>query len=128
MRADRHPVGEDNIFRVVERNVSDQMVRSLEAWGETRDRVSEALLLQIYGQPLLQALSTAVDRLSADFGTWRTPWGDINRFQRFKNTIAPEFDDSAPSIPVGYTAATWGSLDGQSLDCAGEYQVRGERR
>jgi acyl-homoserine-lactone acylase len=65
-------------------------------------------------QPLLQALSTAVDKLTADFGTWRTPWGDINRMQRFKNTIAPEFDDTAPSVPVGFTAATWGSLASHS--------------
>ena len=40
--------------------------------------------------PLLEALSTAVGRLTADFGTWRTPWGDINRIQRIKNTITPE--------------------------------------
>jgi acyl-homoserine-lactone acylase len=60
--------------------------------------------------PLLQALSTAVDRLTADFGTWRTPWGEINRFQRITNEITPRFDDAQPSIPVGYTAATWGSL------------------
>jgi acyl-homoserine lactone acylase PvdQ len=60
--------------------------------------------------PLLQALSAAIDRLTADFGTWRTPWGDINRFQRITNEITPRFDDAQPSIPVGYTAATWGSL------------------
>jgi acyl-homoserine lactone acylase PvdQ len=65
-------------------------------------------------QPLLAALSTAVDKLTADFGTWRTPWGDINRIQRIKNTIAPEFDDAAPSVPVGFTAATWGSLASHS--------------
>ncbi|WP_332670906.1 DUF3141 domain-containing protein [Aromatoleum sp.] len=56
VRADRHPVGEDNIFRIVENHMSDQIVRALEAWGDLRDRASEALFLQIYGQPLLQAL------------------------------------------------------------------------
>jgi acyl-homoserine lactone acylase PvdQ len=59
---------------------------------------------------LLQALSAAVDRLTVDFGSWRTPWGDINRFQRLVNELTPRFDDAAPSIPVGFTAATWGSL------------------
>jgi acyl-homoserine lactone acylase PvdQ len=59
---------------------------------------------------LLQALSAAVDRLTADFGSWRTPWGDINRFQRLVNELSPRFDDAAPSLPVGFTAATWGSL------------------
>ena len=63
---------------------------------------------------LLQGLSTAVDKLTSDFGTWKTPWGDINRFQRIINTIQPQFDDQQPSIPVGYTAGTWGSLASHS--------------
>jgi acyl-homoserine-lactone acylase len=65
-------------------------------------------------QTLLQGLATAVDKLTADFGKWNTPWGDINRFQRIINTIAPQFDDAQPSIPVAYTAATWGSLASHS--------------
>jgi acyl-homoserine lactone acylase PvdQ len=48
--------------------------------------------------------------LERDFGTWKTPWGDINRFQRLDDAIAPHFDDKAPSIPVGFPSATWGSL------------------
>ncbi len=58
----------------------------------------------------LQALATASDKLAADFGTWKTPWGDINRFQRLTDDIAPVFDDAKPSIPVGFTYAMWGSL------------------
>jgi acyl-homoserine-lactone acylase len=58
----------------------------------------------------LQALSDAVDRLEQDFGTWRTPWGDINRFQRISPEIVHVFNDSAPSIPVGFTSSRWGSL------------------
>ena len=59
---------------------------------------------------LLQNLSAAMDRLQADFGTWRTPWGEINRFQRLTDDIVHPFDDSKPSIPVGFTSATYGSL------------------
>jgi len=59
---------------------------------------------------LLGSLADAVDALSADFGTWRTPWGDINRFQRINDDIAPHFDDTKPSIPVPFTASGWGSL------------------
>jgi acyl-homoserine-lactone acylase len=58
----------------------------------------------------LDALAAAVDRLTADFGTWRTPWGQINRFQRLTGDIEPRFDDAAPSIPVPFTSAQWGSL------------------
>jgi acyl-homoserine-lactone acylase len=59
---------------------------------------------------LLQSLSDASDRLAADFGTWKTPWGDINRFQRLTGDIVQPFNDAGPSIPVGFTSAVWGSL------------------
>ncbi|MGH9482918.1 MAG: penicillin acylase family protein, partial [Terriglobales bacterium] len=60
---------------------------------------------------LLQALAAAVDKLTADFGTWKTPWGEINRFQRLDDSIShPRFDDSLPSTPVPFTTAVWGSL------------------
>ena len=58
----------------------------------------------------LQALAGACDRLKADFGTWRTAWGDINRFQRLTGDIVQPFDDQGPSIPVPFTSAQWGSL------------------
>jgi acyl-homoserine-lactone acylase len=58
----------------------------------------------------LAALAAASARLALDFGTWRTAWGDINRFQRLSSDIAPRFDDDAPSIPVPFTSAQWGSL------------------
>ena len=58
----------------------------------------------------LEALAAASDRLARDFGTWRTPWGEINRFQRLTDDLVHPFDDAAPSIPVGFTSAQWGSL------------------
>ena len=61
-------------------------------------------------QQLLQALSAASARLEADFGNWRTPWGDINRFQRLTGDIVQPFDDAGPSTPVGFPSARWGSL------------------
>jgi acyl-homoserine-lactone acylase len=59
---------------------------------------------------LIDALTAAVARLTADFGTWQTPWGHINRFQRISPGIGPDFDDSKHSIPVPFTSARWGSL------------------
>jgi len=59
---------------------------------------------------LLGALVAATDTLAADFGTWRTPWGDINRFQRLDDRIVSHFDDGQPSIAVPFTASQWGSL------------------
>lgn len=58
----------------------------------------------------LTALSEAVDRLTADFGGWRTPWGEINHFQRRDGAISQRFDDDVVSLPVPFTSAQWGSL------------------
>jgi acyl-homoserine-lactone acylase len=58
----------------------------------------------------LEALAAASDKLTSDFGNWKTPWGDINRFQRLTDDIEPKFDDTKPSIPVPFTSARWGSL------------------
>jgi acyl-homoserine-lactone acylase len=61
-------------------------------------------------EELLQTLSAACDTLTADFGTWKTPWGEINRFQRLTGDIVQPFNDARPSFPVGFTSARWGSL------------------
>lgn len=61
-------------------------------------------------QERLAALARASDKLQADFGSWKTPWGDINRFQRLSGAIDQQYDDSKPSLPVGFTSANWGSL------------------
>jgi acyl-homoserine-lactone acylase len=58
----------------------------------------------------LSALAEASDRLQADFGDWRTPWGQINRFQRLNDDIVAAFHDDQPSTPVAFTSSRWGSL------------------
>jgi acyl-homoserine-lactone acylase len=59
---------------------------------------------------MIEALTRASDKLAANFGNWRTPWGEINRFQRLTGDIVHPFSDAAPSIPVGFTSGNWGSL------------------
>jgi acyl-homoserine-lactone acylase len=61
-------------------------------------------------QQQLEALAAASDKLATDFGSWKTPWGDINRFQRITGDIVQPFNDAAPSIPVAFTSSRWGSL------------------
>jgi acyl-homoserine-lactone acylase len=85
----------------------DETIRDSEADGENNldyiaDRVPHAVLLN--------ALAEASDRLQKDFGGWRVPWGEINRFQRVADTIDPAFRDSDPSIPVPFVSSRWGSL------------------
>jgi acyl-homoserine-lactone acylase len=58
----------------------------------------------------LAALQAAADRLQADFGSWGTPWGEVNRFQRLTGDLVQPFDDAAPSIPVPFVSSRWGSL------------------
>jgi acyl-homoserine lactone acylase PvdQ len=61
-------------------------------------------------EQLLQSLGAASERLQTDFGSWKTPWGEINRFQRLTGGIVQPFSDAGTSIPVGFTSAVWGSL------------------
>jgi acyl-homoserine-lactone acylase len=72
--------------------------------------VGEYVASNVPARQLLLSLATVSDRLTADFGTWKTPWGELNRFQRLADDIVPHFDDSEPSIPVGFTSALFGSL------------------
>jgi acyl-homoserine-lactone acylase len=58
----------------------------------------------------LQALDTAVTRLKANFGRWQVPWGEYNRFQRLSDSIASQFNDAGPSIPVPFADGKYGSL------------------
>jgi len=72
--------------------------------------VSDYLCAKAPAELLLQSLTDASNKLAADFGTWKTPWGDINRFQRLTGDIVQPFSDAGPSIPVGFTSSVWGSL------------------
>jgi acyl-homoserine-lactone acylase len=58
----------------------------------------------------LDALSAAVKKLETDFGTWKTPWGEVNRYQRLNGDIVQQFNDVKPSLPVPFASAQWGSL------------------
>jgi acyl-homoserine-lactone acylase len=80
--------------------------------GEDLEGVStvQYLATRTTPQQRLEALAAASARLEADFGTWKTPWGEINRFQRLTGDIVHPFDDSGPSLPVGFTSSRWGSL------------------
>jgi acyl-homoserine-lactone acylase len=58
----------------------------------------------------LESLLRASATLTADFGSWKTPWGEINRFQRVNGDVRQKYDDSKPSYPVAFASAHWGSL------------------
>ena len=58
----------------------------------------------------LTIFNLAVEKLTADFGQWNIPWGDINRLQRLTGDIALPVDDLKPSIPIGMASGRWGAL------------------
>jgi acyl-homoserine lactone acylase PvdQ len=84
-----------------------RFARDIKESGQSAD---DYLAARAAAAPLVEALAAACDRLAADFGTWRTPWGQINRYQRVNGDIAQKFDDRASSLPVAFTSARWGSL------------------
>jgi acyl-homoserine-lactone acylase len=82
-------------------------------WGEEVRRgisTDDSIASGALPDQLLQSLSAASDKLTSGFGSWKTPWGEINRFQRLTGDIVQPYNDAGPSIPVGFTSSTWGSL------------------
>lgn len=83
--------------------------------GENPDGLGGMYRVNYFGtqSPLeerLQVFAATLASLTADFGTWNTPWGEINRFQRITGDIQQPFDDDAASLPVGMASGRWGAL------------------
>jgi acyl-homoserine-lactone acylase len=74
----------------------------LPTWEYMADRTSDA--------QKLAALAAGVNRLTEDFGGWKVPWSEINRYQRNDGAVVQKFDDSKGSIPIAFTSNEWGSL------------------
>ena len=55
----------------------------------------------------LHLLSETLKDLDKKFGTWKTAWGENNRYQR---PADGKFDDAKPSLSVGLAAAIFGSI------------------
>jgi acyl-homoserine-lactone acylase len=102
---------------------ADSVATSLAVfWGDTlwhevgpfaqaeRINVPDYITTRLAPAQKVDAFARGVARLSGDFGRWRVPWGEINRFQRLDDSIAPHFDDARPSHPVPFTSSQWGSL------------------
>ncbi|MCO5286257.1 MAG: penicillin acylase family protein [Chitinophagaceae bacterium] len=63
---------------------------------------------------LLPPLLATVRELEMKFGSWKMPWGEVNRFQRISGDIENHFDDNKSSIPVGFASSAWGMLPSYS--------------
>jgi acyl-homoserine-lactone acylase len=89
----------------------EELWRQSRATAESEDMsMYEFMAQKTTPQQKLESLASASDSLVANFGTWKTFWGDVNRFQRRTGDIVQPFNDVAPSIPVPFTSSRWGSL------------------
>ena len=89
----------------------DELGRRVHADADGEDMsIYQYMATRTSAHEKLDALAFASDSLTKNFGTWKMPWGEINRFQRLTDDIVHPFNDAAPSIPVGFTSARWGSL------------------
>jgi acyl-homoserine-lactone acylase len=75
-----------------------------------REPAYDYLVEHLADDERLQALNAAVERLERDFGDWRIPWGQVNRYQRLTDDVVQSFDDAKPSLPVGLAPGQWGAL------------------
>ena len=71
----------------------------VEHWGSSS---SDEEKLELFSEVILD--------LENDFGSWEMPWGEVNRYQRLNGDIRQEFNDSKPSIPIGFASGRWGAL------------------
>jgi acyl-homoserine-lactone acylase len=89
----------------------EELWRQSRAQAESEDMsLYDFMAKKTTPQVKLESLAAASDSLVANFGSWKTFWGDVNRFQRRTGDIVQPFNDVAPSIPVPFTSSRWGSL------------------
>lgn len=84
--------------------------------GEDDDIVNKTKEFLAIASPdlLLSALLNTTRELDNRFGSWKTEWGTINRFQRISGNIENYFNDDSSSIPVPFVSSTWGMLPSYS--------------
>lgn len=83
--------------------------------GKHEDGLSVLERIEYFGssspkEERLAIFEKTITQLNSDFGSWKTPWGEINRYQRINGEINQPFNDLLPSIPIGMASGQWGAL------------------
>lgn len=80
--------------------------------NETADFVDKTKQFAEVATPdnLVIPFLATINELQTKFGNWRTPWGEINRYQRLTGNIDETFDDNQPSLPDGFASSQWGMI------------------
>ncbi len=86
-------------YRHAERPDGMYAMQLVNYWGSQSPNTEKLALFQ-----------ETIDQLKIDFGIWKTPWGEVNRYQRLNGDIRQPFDDVKPSIPIRFASGRWGAL------------------
>ena len=84
-KANRQPVAENNVFWLAQKQFSDFMVNSLNAYRDVRDKMTEEWFHAFYGSPMVQAM---VGLNGSEERPRRKPGDDVHRRHLVKNRIA----------------------------------------
>ncbi|MGN6195195.1 MAG: penicillin acylase family protein [Ginsengibacter sp.] len=112
--------GENSVATTLAVNWGERLLRAIYATkvprGEDDDQVSKTkeFAATASADELLQPFLSTIKYLQNTFGSWKTEWGKINRFQRISDNIEPTFNDDSTSIPVGFASSTWGMIPSYS--------------
>ncbi|MEO0338024.1 MAG: penicillin acylase family protein [Bacteroidota bacterium] len=102
--------------------------RYTQADRDARIMMDAGIIKHTTDQEKVEMLEKAMQQLAEDFGSWKTPWGEINRFQRLTGTIKESYDDDKPSLPVAFTSSLWGALGAWGTESPGGVKRRYGRR
>ncbi len=92
------------------------IIDELRAWDQVARTNSVATTLFVRGflrdsRDLLAGLDQARDALTAEWGTWRVPWGEVNRLQRVHTSGVEEpFSDGGASVAVAGAPSATGTV------------------
>lgn len=88
----------------------DKVAGRAEAYGMDKIDLINFLGTGTADSERLEVFAETVAMLDADFGSWNTPWSEVNRYQRINGEIKQPFNDAAPSLGVGMASGNWGAL------------------
>ncbi|WP_291966534.1 acylase [Maribacter sp.] len=101
--------GEDEVAMTLAHFYGTAMGKKAKHPGNMSD-MERITYLGTHTEESLEIFEEVIDQLTADFVTWKIPWGEVNRYQRITGEIKQDFDDSKPSIPIGFASGRWGAL------------------
>jgi pimeloyl-ACP methyl ester carboxylesterase len=122
VRAARRPVGKDNPLLAIEQGMSSWITSYLQTIAEFRDTMTEAVFLNTYGSPLLQALVGLETQQATHHGTERDLVKEANT-ARLRSELEQRFEVGGP-VEAALRALIYIRLPDGSIDERGFNMVK----